>query len=92
MPLVALGTLLGLPNSTSSRSPTLLLRSGEEAVAFTVDALFGEKQTVVRPLGPMFHSIPAVSGATILGNGDVALLLDVPRVFEAARSQSSQRV
>jgi two-component system chemotaxis sensor kinase CheA len=50
-----------------------------------VDARLGEFQTVIKPLGPLFSSLKCVSGSTILGNGDVALILDVgPLVTEYA--------
>ena len=43
-----------------------------------VDNLLGEFQTVIRPLGEIFTGLDGVSGFTILGNGNVALILDVP--------------
>jgi two-component system chemotaxis sensor kinase CheA len=45
---------------------------------FMVDELFGEFQTVIKPLGRVFGNLRGISGATILGSGNVALILDVP--------------
>jgi two-component system chemotaxis sensor kinase CheA len=87
VPLLALGRALGYANKGQGRQPAVVVRSGNELIAFRVDALGGEHQTVVRPLGPMFASIQPVSGATVLGNGEVALLLDVPRVVTEARQR-----
>jgi two-component system chemotaxis sensor kinase CheA len=58
-----------------------LVRHGALEAALAVDALYGEHQTMVKPLGPAFASTRAVSGSTILGDGSVALLLDVPQLF-----------
>ena len=42
-----------------------------------VDALRGEFQTVIKPLGPVFSGVQGISGSTILGDGGVALIIDV---------------
>jgi len=55
--------------------------------------LLGEQQAVIKPLGRLFHTVRGVSGSTILGNGRVALILDVPAVCaEAARRSAHQAV
>jgi two-component system chemotaxis sensor kinase CheA len=46
-----------------------------------VNALYGATQTVIKPLPPIFRDIPGVSGSAILGNGRVALILDVPALL-----------
>ena len=46
-----------------------------------VDAIHGESQTVIKPLGRLFRGLAGVSGATILGDGRVALILDVTSLF-----------
>jgi two-component system chemotaxis sensor kinase CheA len=51
-----------------------------------VDRLYGATQTVIKPLPHVFRNVPGVSGSAILGNGRVALILDIPalmRSFEA---------
>ncbi len=47
-----------------------------------VDSLAGELQTVIKPLGDIFQNIDWISGSTILGSGDVALILDVPKLIQ----------
>jgi two-component system chemotaxis sensor kinase CheA len=56
-----------------------------------VDALLGEFQTVIKPLGKLFRKADCVSGSSILGNGEVALILDVPTLVQQARAQEQQR-
>ena len=46
-----------------------------------VDSLYGENQAVIKPLGKVFKQLPGVSGSTILGNGRVALILDIPSII-----------
>jgi two-component system chemotaxis sensor kinase CheA len=52
-----------------------------------VDQLLGQHQTVIKPLGRMFRSLRGMSGSSILGNGEVALIFDVFRLanWPAAR-------
>jgi two-component system chemotaxis sensor kinase CheA len=49
-----------------------------------VDALLGEFQTVIKPLGRIFEHLGGISGSTILGSGEVALILDVPPLVQRA--------
>lgn len=60
-------------------------------VGFIVDHVIGEQQTVIKSLGRIYHNVEGISGATILGDGTVALILDVPRLMqiEAAASKAA---
>jgi two-component system chemotaxis sensor kinase CheA len=60
--------------------------AGQKA-GLVVDTLLGEFQTVIKPLGPMFQQAACISGSTILGSGDVALILDVPQLVRRCISQ-----
>jgi two-component system, chemotaxis family, sensor kinase CheA len=55
---------------------------GGRRVGFVVDKVVGQHQTVIKNLGSMYRSIEGVSGATILGDGSVALILDVNRLMQ----------
>jgi two-component system chemotaxis sensor kinase CheA len=56
-----------------------------------VDALYGESQTVIKPLGRLFQGLAGISGSTILGNGRVALIPDVPSLLREALKQEPAR-
>lgn len=56
--------------------PLLLLRSGGNRVAIQVDRLLGSREVVIKPLGGQFSRLRGISGATILGDGSVAMILD----------------
>jgi len=49
-----------------------------------VDRLLGEHQTVIKPLSAIFQHLKALAGSTILGSGDVALVVDVPGLVNTA--------
>ena len=57
--------------------PVILVRSKEHAVAVQVDSLAGSREIVVKSLGPQFAGVHGVSGATILGDGRVVIILDL---------------
>ena len=57
--------------------PVLLIRNAEPPTAVQVDALLGSQEVVVKTLGPQFASVPSLSGATVLGDGRVVVILDV---------------
>jgi two-component system chemotaxis sensor kinase CheA len=54
--------------------------SGQKA-GLVVDELLGEHQTVIKPLGKVFQNLKGISGATILGSGEVAMIIDVPSLI-----------
>ena len=60
------------------RENVVVVRYGEHKVGLVVDRLLGEFQTVIKPLGKVFSRISGIGGFTILGSGEVALILDVP--------------
>lgn len=76
-----LGSLLqvGQPNTSEQRKwyPLLLVRAGEHRVALQVDSVLGNRQIVVKSVGPQISTIRWISGGTILGDGRVALIIDV---------------
>ena len=56
-----------------------------------VDQLMGEFQTVIKPLGSIFRHIKGIGGSTILGSGEVALILDVQALVQRCASSEEQR-
>jgi chemosensory pili system protein ChpA (sensor histidine kinase/response regulator) len=75
-----LGEVLGFGRVASVDSaliPTLLIRSGNQRLALLVDGIEGSKEIVVKSVGPQIGTIQWISGATILGDGRVVLILDM---------------
>jgi chemosensory pili system protein ChpA (sensor histidine kinase/response regulator) len=56
--------------------PVVLVRSAEHAVAIQVDRLMGSREIVVKSLGPQFSAVEGLSGATVMGDGSVVVILD----------------
>jgi two-component system chemotaxis sensor kinase CheA len=79
LPVVDLAELLGSPQTEGQAAPGIMVIVESEGLraALLVDELVGQQQVVVKNLETHFRRIPDVSGATILGNGKVALILDV---------------
>jgi chemosensory pili system protein ChpA (sensor histidine kinase/response regulator) len=78
-PLFYLPRLLGdldqVPE-THRYAMTLLLRSGSQRVAVQVDEILGNQEIVIKNIGPQLARVPGVAGATVLGNGQVALIIN----------------
>ncbi len=60
----------------------VIARVAEQRIGFVVDDVIGEHQTVIKTLGRFYKDVEGVSGATILGDGTVALILDAPKLFQ----------
>tara|TARA_A100001037_G_scaffold42772_1_gene33757 strand:+ start:18955 stop:24762 length:5808 start_codon:yes stop_codon:yes gene_type:complete len=69
--------------SQQSSVPVVLVRSGDQSVAVHVDAVQGSREIVVKSLGPQFAGVGGVSGATILGDGSVVVILDMLALIRA---------
>ncbi|MDD5051275.1 MAG: chemotaxis protein CheA [Sulfuricurvum sp.] len=65
-----------------SRENIVVVRYGSYMAGLIVDELFGEQQTVVKSLGSLFHKVPGISGGSILGSGEIALIFDIPALIE----------
>jgi two-component system chemotaxis sensor kinase CheA len=52
----------------------------------------GEFQTVIKPLGKIFSNLRGISGSTILGSGEVALILDVPSMVQQAVARETRQI
>lgn len=69
-------------NIQGERENIVVVKHGSSSVGFKVDELVGEFQTVIKPLGELFKNISDISGGTILGNGEIALIFDVQKLIE----------
>jgi two-component system chemotaxis sensor kinase CheA len=69
------------------RESLVVVRFGQRKAGFVVDKLHGEHQTVIKPLGKVFEKMAGLTGATVLGDGNVALILDVQGLIKKATSK-----
>lgn len=84
LPVVSLRTLYGIDGPVAGRGSIVVLKSGHARFGVLVDALLGQHQTVIKPLGQLLRSLRGMAGSSILGNGEVALIFDVPALAQLA--------
>jgi two-component system, chemotaxis family, sensor kinase CheA len=87
LPFIRLREVFGTREPPSRRQSIVVVNHAGERTGLVVDALLGEFQTVIKPLGKLFRKVDCVSGSSILGNGEVALILDVPALVQQARAR-----
>lgn len=73
------------------RENVVVVRYGEHKAGLVVDKLMGEFQTVIKPLGQLFKGEKGIGGFTILGNGEVALIVDVPGLMTQIEHEKDTR-
>ncbi|BAU22951.1 ATPase [Caldimicrobium thiodismutans] len=83
IPVVRLSRALGFKNGKSEKS-LVILNTGERHIGLLVDQIYDSEEIVVKPLGKWFKNIPLYSGATIMGDGKLALILDVVGLSQLA--------
>jgi two-component system chemotaxis sensor kinase CheA len=84
LPFLRLRQLFEINDEASRRQNIVVVQYAGQKAGLVVDHLMGEFQTVIKPLGQLFRHVQGISGSTILGTGDVALILDVPALVKVA--------
>ena len=88
-----LGSLLGASQPDLKRArnryPIILVRAGQHRMALLVESLLGRQEVVVKSVGPQLSALRWINGATILGDGSVVLILDVPSLVRAGMTPRS---
>jgi two-component system chemotaxis sensor kinase CheA len=91
LPFVRLRELFGIKGTPVRGENIVVLKYAGQKAGLVVDTLLGEFQTVIKPLGQIFNQVTCISGSTILGSGDVALILDVPSLVRQAMDKGHAR-
>lgn len=84
LPFVRLRTLFGYGERLGGREHVVVVEQEGDRVGLVVDELHGEGQAVIKALGRMLGGLPALAGSTILANGRVGLIIDVPALVQQA--------
>ena len=88
LPYVRLRELFEVPGDNPPRENVVVVQYAGQKAGIVVDQLLGEFQTVIKPLGTLFRNMRGIGGSTILGSGEVALILDVQAlVSRSARAE-----
>ncbi|MDD2319860.1 MAG: chemotaxis protein CheA [Geobacteraceae bacterium] len=83
VPYVPLRERFGLSGSAPLTEQVVIANVEGKRIGFVVDQVIGQHQTVIKSLGTAYRNVAAVSGATILGDGSVAMILDIPKLMIA---------
>lgn len=92
LPFVMLRDHFEVEGAGARRENVVVVTCAGQKAGLVVDELMGEFQTVIKPLGKIFSTLRGISGSTILGSGEVALILDVPSLVQQAVNRESQHV
>lgn len=94
LPLYRSNQWLALPGEViAGRSPTdlvVMVQVGAQLIALVVDSVIGQEEVVIKPLGELLHSVAGFAGATITGDGHIALILDLPGLMRRNLPQRSR--
>jgi two-component system chemotaxis sensor kinase CheA len=83
LPFLRLREMFSIGGTAPRRESLVVVQHGPRRMGLVVDQLAGELQVVIKPLGALFRNLKGVGGTTILGNGSVALILDVPNLVHS---------
>lgn len=87
VPFLRLRRLFDCAGEPGSGQNVVIVRAGEARVGIVVDRIIGTNQTVIKQMSKLHSGVRALSGATLLGNGSIALILDVGHLVGMARMQ-----
>jgi len=82
LPFVRLREMFEVEGPAPTRQNVVIVQYAGQKAGLVVDALLGEFQTVIKPLSMIFRHLRGIGGSTILGTGEVALILDVPALIQ----------
>lgn len=92
VPYVRLRDFFAIPGERPELEQMCIVRINGEPFGLVLDDVIGEHQTVLKSLGWIYRNATGLSGSTILGNGEVALILDVPDVMRCAQREEHSAI
>jgi two-component system chemotaxis sensor kinase CheA len=90
LPYVRLRRLFSLSGQAPKRENIVVVKINEFHAGIAVDELLGGMQAVVKPLGRAFRGVPGIAGSTVLGDGRVGLIIDVPSLLRGVMQSTLQ--
>jgi two-component system chemotaxis sensor kinase CheA len=91
VPFLRLRDILDVPDTPGPHQKTIIISTGETRVGLVADQIIGNHQTVIKSLSKLHSDVTVFSGATILGDGTAALILDVTQLVGLAQSRSEKQ-
>ncbi|MFT5533066.1 MAG: two-component system chemotaxis sensor kinase CheA [Burkholderiaceae bacterium] len=90
LPFLDLRAVFSIAGTRSVKRSIVVVQSESGRSGLLVDHLLGEYQTVIKPLGKLFQNLRGISGSTVLGSGEVALILDVGALVKLASAHKNE--
>ncbi|MGE4319345.1 MAG: chemotaxis protein CheW [Deferribacterales bacterium] len=81
VPFVPLRHFFNMPGETPEIQQIVIISVDGKRIGFVVDSVVGDHQTVIKSLGKAFKEIDCISGASVLGDGSVALIIDIMKIY-----------
>ncbi len=89
MPFIDLRSFFGIEGDRPEIQQMVIVTDQDSRIGIIIDRVIGNYQTVIKPLGRLYQNVTGLSGATILGDGSVALILDVYKLSDIVRKLDS---
>ncbi|HNV71840.1 MAG TPA: chemotaxis protein CheW, partial [Candidatus Ozemobacteraceae bacterium] len=88
LPIIRLRQVLGVPTQDAEKEKNevrsvVVCASGEKQAGFMVDELLGQQEIVIKSMGNLISGLPGIMGATMRGDGSIALILDIPAFLQS---------
>jgi len=90
IPYVRLNEMFALSGDKPPIEQIAIVHNDDHRIGIVVDRVIGEHQTVIKSLGKMYKDAEGISGATIMGDGRVALIVDVPKIIRCAEREEAE--
>lgn len=90
IPYIPLRKTFGITTEAPPIQQIVITQTSGKRLGFVVDNVIGEHQTVIKPLGPLYKDLRTISGGTILGDGSIALILDLLQLMHQADTQEKK--
>lgn len=91
LPYICLRDVFAIEGAPARRPSVVVTRCGDLKTGVLVDSLHGEIQTVIKPMTGIFRHLRGVSGTSILGSGDIALILDIHHMVQATVERTARQ-
>ncbi len=89
VPYIRLRDIFNIPGVATEIEEAVIVNLNNTRLGIVVDHIIGDHQTVIKSLGKLYKDITEISGATIMGNGNVALILDIAGIMETAKREEN---
>jgi len=89
IPFIYLRETFGIEGTPQKKEKIVIIKTDDKKVALIVDMVIGEYQAVLKPLGDFFEELEFLSGASILGDGNLALIIDTTKLVKLFSNENS---